>query len=100
MSDDIGGPDKAPTAKDVVDTLRHGRWAIFCHEWADDRIDPPRWREIVDAAATEAGIDAEFVVIEKRSLTVVFNRAAAPSFEQVRDSVEVIERYRWLRRCS
>ncbi|SEF28672.1 hypothetical protein SAMN05421837_104266 [Amycolatopsis pretoriensis] len=45
----------------------------------------------MEAASEAAGVDVEFVVIPRRSLTVVFNRAAPPTFEQVRASIEVIE---------
>lgn len=95
MADEIGTPHRVHTAQDVVGTLINGNWAIFAHEWADrDGIDPQHWRDIVEAAAEAAGVDCEFVVIPRRSLTVVFNRALPPTFEQVRLSIEVIERYR------
>ena len=95
MADEIGSPHRVHTAQDVVGTLLRGNWAIFAHEWADpDGIDPEHWRDVVEAAAEAAGVDIEFVVIPRRSLTVVFNRAAPPTFEQVRASIEVIERSR------
>jgi hypothetical protein len=40
------------------------------------------------------GVDVEFVVVPRRSLTIVVDRAAPPTFEQVRASIEVVERYR------
>lgn len=95
MPDDIGKPHRVHTAQDVVGTLLRGHWAIFAHEWADaDGIDPQHWRDVVEAAAEAAGVDCEFVVIPRRSLTLVYNRAAPPTFEQVRSSIEVVERYR------
>jgi hypothetical protein len=95
MQDEIGRPYRVETAQDVVATLLRGKWAIFAHEWADDDgIDPQHWCDVVEAAADAAGVDCEFVVIPRRSLTVVFNRAAPPTFEQVRLSIEVIEHYR------
>jgi len=95
LPDEIGSPHRVHTAQDVVGTLLEGSWAIFAHEWADpDGIDPEHWRDVVEAAAEAAGVDVEFVVIPRRSLTVVFNRAAPPTFEQVRASIEVIERAR------
>ena len=77
----------------MVDTLLRGNWAILAHEWAPG-IDPEHWQDVVQAAAEAAGVDVEFVVIPRRSLTVVFNRAAPPTFAQVRASIEVIERHR------
>ena len=95
MADDLGAPRRVHTAQDVVGTLLRGNWAVFAHEWADPAgIDPQHWRDVVEAAATEAGIDVEFVVIPRRALTVVFNRAAPPPFEQVRASIEVVEAHR------
>ncbi|WP_370969541.1 hypothetical protein [Amycolatopsis sp. cg9] len=79
----------------MVDTLLGGNWAILAHEWAGPAgIDPEHWQDVVEAAAEAAGVDVEFVVIPRRSLTVVFNRAAPPTFAQVRASIEVIERHR------
>ncbi|MBE1499950.1 hypothetical protein H4696_007050 [Amycolatopsis lexingtonensis] len=93
MAAEIGPPHRVHTAQDVVDTLLRGNWAILAHEWADG-IDPEHWQDVVEAAAEAAGVDVEFVVIPRRSLTVVFNRAAPPTFAQVRASIEVIERHR------
>ncbi|RSD19849.1 hypothetical protein [Amycolatopsis eburnea] len=93
MAAEIGPPHRVHTAQDVVDTLRRGNWAILAHEWAGE-IDPEHWQDVVEAAAEAAGVDVEFVVIPRRSLTVVFNRAAPPTFEQVRASIDVIERHR------
>ncbi|MEU0789408.1 hypothetical protein ABZ342_05030 [Amycolatopsis sp. NPDC005961] len=95
LAAEIGPPHRVHTAQDVVGTLLRGNWAIFAHEWADpDGIDPKHWRDVVEAASEAAGVDVEFVVIPRRSLTVVFNRAAPPTFEQVRASIEVIEKHR------
>jgi len=95
MPDELGKPYRVRTAQDVVGTLQRGNWAVFPHEWADDDgIDPQHWRDVVEAAAEEAGVDCELVVIPRRSLTVVYNRASPPTFEQVRLSIEVIEHYR------
>lgn len=95
MADDLDPPHRVPTAQDVVGTLLKGNWAIYAHEWGDqDGVDPQHWQDVVEAAAEAAGVDVEFVVIPRRSLTVVLNRALPPTFEQVRASIEVIERHR------
>ncbi|MFJ1766148.1 hypothetical protein ACIOD2_37865 [Amycolatopsis sp. NPDC088138] len=95
MAADIGTPHRVHTAQDVVGTLLRGNWAIYAHEWGDqDGVDPQHWRDVVEAAAEAAGVDVEFVVVPRRSLTVVFNRAVPPTFDQVHASIEVIGRYR------
>lgn len=86
----------AKTATDVAGQLRLGRWVVYLHEWAErGGIDPAYWREVVEAACDEDGIDCEIVIIESKSLTVVFNKAISPDFDMIRSSIDAMLHKRW-----
>jgi hypothetical protein len=97
MNRAVSGPFMADSARGVVGQLRLGNWVVFLHEWADKgEIDPSHWQEVVQAACAEDEIDCEIVVIEPKSLTVIFNKALAPDFDMIRSSIDAVLHKRWV----
>ena len=87
------------SASDIPGDLLGGRWAVWAHEWADDaKLTPDEWRDRVRAACEEKSIDCEMVVIDRLDLTIVFNKAEQPTFDQVQESIREVVRNRWMKK--
>jgi hypothetical protein len=86
------------TAADVAEALRNGGWWL----WPWDRIGPnsdlAEWKASIEALCEEMSVGIDFIDVESKSVTVVFNLAAVPSYEAVRDLIVKLCRARWLRR--
>ncbi|MGW4488888.1 hypothetical protein ACWEOE_34255 [Amycolatopsis sp. NPDC004368] len=92
----VAAPYKTGNAYEIVGKLQLGEWMIFPHEWAyHGLIDPEAWRQIVQAACDEDGVPVTFVVLPKQDLTVLFNPAMTPTFDELQASIDAMLHYRW-----
>jgi hypothetical protein len=78
--------------------LLNGKWLIARHEHLGPDEDLPTWRDRLAAACTAMGVDADFILLARKDLTIVVNTAAPPTFDQVQDSIRAIEFHRFTER--
>jgi hypothetical protein len=84
---------RLPDFGDTVGKLMNGRWLVYPYE-AYRQFDRSEWNaELVEYLA-ERGVRAEVIDIRKKSVVVVINVDDQPTFEQVTESVAVIEHRR------
>jgi hypothetical protein len=80
--------------QDIAGELQRGRWCVYLHEWLGDDGDLATWQAQVAALAARSGVEACFVEIPRKDMTLVANARALPSFEQVTESVAALEHHR------
>lgn len=78
---------------DTIATLKSGKWVVYPYE-AYGQLDRDEWNDQLVKHLAHHGIDAEVINIPKKSVAVVVNAAAVPTFEQVTESVAAIEHQR------
>jgi len=84
------------TIADIPRELERGWWVVWRHELADrNNITPEEWRTRLRVACEDAGVDCVIQILPKQDLTVVWNRAKEPPFEEVQESIERVLNLRW-----
>ena len=78
--------------------LLNGNWLIARHEHLGPDEDLATWRVRLSAACTAMGVDADFILLARKDLTIVVNPAQPPTFDQVQDSIRAIEFHRFTER--
>ncbi|MFD9887979.1 hypothetical protein ACFWY9_01455 [Amycolatopsis sp. NPDC059027] len=74
-----------------------GEWIVLRHEHLCD-IDLDVWKEGIDLACVDVGIEVEFVDLRRKDITVVFNAARdkLPTEDQIHESIRRVARDRRL----
>lgn len=80
----------------LVGELHLNKVIILPWEWCGEVIDPLTWIETLAKLCELHVIDAWFVTVPEKDLTIVWNAAANPSDEFVQQCVRRIELMRWL----
>jgi hypothetical protein len=84
------------TIAGIPPELERGWWVVWRHELAErDNITPQEWRARLRVACEDAGIECVIHIIPKHDLTVVWNKAIEPPFDQVQDSIDRVLNLRW-----
>lgn len=95
MTVDVGG---VPDFDDVVGKLAAGNWLAFPYE-AYGQLDRDEWNAELMKYLAERGVTADVIDIPKKSVAVVVNAEALPTFDQVTDSVAAIDHRRAMGRA-
>lgn len=83
-------PDALLDFDDTAGKLAAGRWVIYPYE-AYGQLDRDEWNEQLVVHLAEQGVHVEVIDIPRKSVAVVVNAGAVPTFEQVTESVAAIE---------
>jgi hypothetical protein len=84
------------SAADIPNELKLGRWVVWSHAWAErGGITPDEWRARVQAACEEQGVTCVIKVLPRPDITVVWNAAKTPPFEEVQQSIDQVLNMQW-----
>lgn len=76
----------------VATALSQGRWCVFRWEQiVRKNVSLDYWKTCAAELCTEAGVNATFIDIRQKRLTVVLNVAAMPTQEQIQNSISAVE---------
>lgn len=88
---------RASDFEDVVRELAAGHWAAVSYE-RYGQMDRAEWNDQLVKYLAERDIYVEVIDIPQKSVVVVVNTAAVPTFEEVTESVDAIVHQRTMGR--
>lgn len=97
MSTRITDLRRLPDFDDTAAKLNAGQWLVYPYE-AYGQLDRAEWNDQLVKHVGRHGIDAEVIDIPRKSVAVVVNVAAQPTFDQVTESIAAIDHQRTMGR--
>ncbi|WP_158889848.1 hypothetical protein [Amycolatopsis anabasis] len=95
MGDRVSAPYMVYGARQLAGKLLLGNWCVFRHEHLGPDGDLDEWKLALLEVGDAMGVKIDFLTIPKKDVTIAFNDAAVPTFEQVAASVSAIDHYRF-----
>jgi hypothetical protein len=87
-----------PTAADLAEGLRNGKWYLWPWEQIGPDSDLDEWKAATVALCEAMGFGVNFIDLKIKSVTVVFNVKAVPHHKAVEDLIMKVDRERSLRK--
>jgi hypothetical protein len=89
---------KPYTVRELAGKLLNGNWCAVRHENAGPDCDLEHWKKCLDAWCTEFGVAVDYIDIKREDITVAYNLAAVPTFDQVQQTIARAIHERWMER--
>jgi hypothetical protein len=84
--------------QELAGQLLIGNWFVVRHENAGPNCDLEYWKKCLGAWCDEVGVSVDFIDIPEKDVTLAYNVAAMPTFDQARQTVERALHERWMAR--
>ncbi|RSD22019.1 hypothetical protein [Amycolatopsis eburnea] len=94
----VAEPYYVRDAAELAQKLALGLWVVLPREALGDDCDLDTWKAALRTACEPHDVDAFFVDIPRKDMTVAVNSAALPSDDEIHESVRRVELDRWLGR--
>lgn len=93
MSATITAPHRLADFDDAAGKLKSGHWLALPYE-TYGQLDRGEWNTELVKYLAERGIRADVIDLPKKSVAVLFNLDAQPTFDQIVESVTAIDYHR------
>jgi hypothetical protein len=90
MAAAVTHPARLPDFAHTAGELENGRWLVYPYE-AYGQLDRAEWNDQLVVYLAECGVRAEVIDIPKKSVAVVVNAKAVPTWDQVVESIAAID---------